>query len=88
MKLPEGPLPSITSNQQDLLLMVANILTPPRFMHMQILTGLHVSKLAGHSVAFVFDWPVVLLPTNVNFNRLLRACQRKQNLWPHTTLAK
>jgi hypothetical protein len=61
---------------------------PPRSMHMQIPTGLHASKLDGRSAVLVFDWQVVLLHTNVNFNRLLRALQWKRNLWPHTTLAK
>jgi hypothetical protein len=41
-------------------------------MHMRIPTGLHASKLDSCLAVLVLDWQVVLLHTNVNFNRLLR----------------
>jgi hypothetical protein len=88
MELPEGPLPSIASNRKDLLLTVAHNSMQPRFTHTRTPTGPHASKLDGHLAVYVFNWRVVPLRTNANFNRLLRAHQRKWSLWLHTTLVK
>jgi hypothetical protein len=75
--LPEGPLPSVNSNHQDLLLDERPDHNSTTAVAIEILIGTPASKPGAPSVGSVSNWRVARLQTKLNSNQQLPFHQQK-----------
>jgi hypothetical protein len=93
MKLPDGPLPTVNSNRQGILLndrpqFDAHIAHAYADSDWATLTGPHASKYVILLVVLAFNSLGVQSFTNVSLSQQSSDHQQKQNLWPPMTKEK
>ena len=93
MKLPEGPLPTVNSNRQGILLndhpqFDAHVTHAYVDSDWATLTGPHASKYVILLVVLAFNLLAVQSFSNVSLSQQSPDHQQKQNLWPSMTQEK